>query len=181
MNLYSSAFINIIYCAEFFLYNQNKECYKYAKFYKTLFGEIYTSILIPILITTVVRFFFYINYTKYIGITYHFNTSLLQLYFIILEVEMETVPSCDTFQATSLLLFPRSKSVAAIQISVPRKARNGSIIYYMLCCNQIILGIFLHQVLKTPPKSAKVNKHVISTNAIQPLLLRAHKLSNTVL
>lgn len=29
---------------------------------------------------------------------------------------METVPSCDTFQATSLLLFPTSESVAAIQI-----------------------------------------------------------------
>lgn len=48
---------------------------------------------------------------------------------------METVPSCDTFQATSLLLFPRSESVAAIQIRVPRKARNGSVIYYMPCCN----------------------------------------------
>lgn len=63
-----------------------------------------------------VRFFFYINYTKYIGITYHFNTRLLSLYFIILEVEMETVPSCDTFQATSLLLFPRSEPLATIQI-----------------------------------------------------------------
>lgn len=48
---------------------------------------------------------------------------------------METVPSCDTFQATSLLLFPSSESVAAIQIRVPRKARNGSVIYYMPCCN----------------------------------------------
>lgn len=46
-------------------------------FTKHFSEENYTSILIPILITTVVRFFFYINYTKYIGITYHFNTSLL--------------------------------------------------------------------------------------------------------
>lgn len=29
---------------------------------------------------------------------------------------METVPSCDTFQATSLLLFPRSEPLSTIQI-----------------------------------------------------------------
>lgn len=139
LNLYSSAFINITYCAEFSLYNQNKEYYKYVKFYKTLFWEIYTSILIPILITTAVRFFFYINYTKYIGITYHFNTRLLSLYFIILEVEMETVPSCDTFQATSLLVFPRSEPLATIQNrSIPRKARSGITISHMPFGNNII-------------------------------------------
>lgn len=48
---------------------------------------------------------------------------------------METVPSCDAFQATSLLLFPRGESIAAIQIRVPRKACIGSIIYYIPCHN----------------------------------------------
>lgn len=29
---------------------------------------------------------------------------------------METVPSCDTFQGTSLLIFSKSKHIATIQI-----------------------------------------------------------------
>lgn len=40
----------------------------------------------------------------------------LLLYFIILDVEMETVPSCDTFQGTSLLIFSKSEHIATIPI-----------------------------------------------------------------
>lgn len=40
---------------------------------------------------------------------------------------METVPSCDTFQGTSLLIFSKSEHTATIQI-VCRKAENGNTI-----------------------------------------------------
>lgn len=36
--------------------------------------------------------------------------------FHILDLEMETVPSCDTFQGISLLIFSKSEHIATIQI-----------------------------------------------------------------
>lgn len=41
---------------------------------------------------------------------------------------METVPSCDTFQGTSLLIFSMSEHIAAIQI---RLQRNGMSVLFL--------------------------------------------------
>ena len=44
------------------------------------------------------------------------NTRFLIALFHILDLEMETVPSCDTFQSTSILTFSQSEHIATTQI-----------------------------------------------------------------
>lgn len=70
---------------------------------------------------------------------------------------METVPSCDTFQGTSLLIFSKSKHIATTQIRVGRKAEwqyNSSLSIlqphpvFMLLCKK----------LGTPFNSSKINQ-----------------------